>query len=132
MQIQVIEIKTFKDPSRGALGILDCIDEIPFPTKRIFFHHSLFRTAKRGEHAHKVCRQLMIPISGKCKLNLFNAHGRVELDFLGGGVGLLIPALTWVELEDFTEDFVSITLADQHFDPEDYIVELSKFQVSHP
>lgn len=128
MQIKCIDHETLLDINRGHLGVLDQIDDIPFTVLRLFFHYGIKEQSVRGQHAHKVCRQLMIPIQGSCDLNLKNKYGGILFKFQEEQFGVLIPPFTWVEMSEFSEDFVGLTLADQHYDPDDYIFDFRELE----
>jgi hypothetical protein len=121
MRIACVDCNTFVDAKRGNLGVLDQIELIPFTVSRLFFHYNISAGSLRGQHAHKVCRQLLIPVQGFCDIELQNQYGVITFKFQEGQFGILIPPLTWVQMSGFSEDFVALTLADQHYEPSDYI-----------
>jgi hypothetical protein len=128
MRITCLDCDTFVDASRGNLGVLDQIDLIPFTVSRIFFHYNIGAGSSRGQHAHKICRQLLIPLQGFCDIKLQNQYGATTFKFQEGQFGILIPAFTWVEMSGFSGDFVGLTLADQHYKPDDYIHNLCELE----
>ena len=62
-KIKKIKIKSFVN-STGRLIPLTFNKKFPIKTRRIFFLYGKKRQI-RGEHAHKKCSQLFLPISGK-------------------------------------------------------------------
>jgi len=62
-KIRKIKIKSFKSFS-GKLVPISFNKNFPFKIKRIFFLHGL-KNKIRGDHAHKKCSQIFMPISGK-------------------------------------------------------------------
>ena len=128
MRITCLDCDTFVDAKRGNLGVLDQIDLIPFTVSRLFFHYNISAGSSRGQHAHKVCRQLLIPLQGFCDIKLQNQYGVVMFKFQEEQFGILIPAFTWVEMSGFSPDFVGLTLADQHYNPDDYIDDLHELK----
>lgn len=124
MGVQLLDLAIFEDADRGALGVLDNLDILPFETKRVFYHFGSTNLSVRGEHAHRECRQLIIPVCGFCSILIKNKIGEVKLDLNGGINAYLIPPLTWISMTNFSGDFVAFTLADQHYDPSDYIYDL--------
>jgi hypothetical protein len=121
LQVDHIELQTFVDCGKGNLGVLDKIDKIPFTASRLFYHYDLATNSVRGKHAHVLCRQLFIPITGSCTIRIENQHGEFSFEFKGGDFAILVPALTWVEMSLFSPGYIGITLADQHYDSHDYI-----------
>ena len=128
MKIECIELQTYVDNNSGQLGVLDRIDRIPFTVSRLFFHYNINVDSVRGNHAHILCRQLLIPIEGSCRIKMFNGYGEISFEFKGGGFAILVPVLTWIEMSDFSDDYVGLTLADRHYESQDYIDDLQELK----
>ena len=65
-QIEIIKLKSFTKKS-GKLVPLNFDSKFPIKVKRIFYIYGK-KNNHRGDHAHKKCKQLFIPISGKIAL----------------------------------------------------------------
>ena len=66
--IRKIKIKSYNSVS-GKLVPISFDKKFPFSIKRIFFLHGK-KNKIRGDHAHKKCSQLFIPLMGKIKINM--------------------------------------------------------------
>ena len=65
-KIKKFKIKSFSKSS-GKLYPLSFGKQFPINVKRIFFIHGK-KNKMRGEHAHKKCSQLFVPVFGKILL----------------------------------------------------------------
>lgn len=126
MGARELEITSFSD-NRGHLGVLADLDNLPFETKRLFFLKNVPAGQFRGKHAHKKCRQIVVPLSGDCFLTAERNGVSVSLQSANLSSALLFPAFTWVELSNFTDDCVLLVLADMEYDESDYITNYEDF-----
>ncbi len=110
---QWIELKSVKDP-RGILTSVEESFDIPIDIKRIFYMHHV--TEDRGGHAHIDTDQVIIPISGTFKVDLFDGEKRETYDMNDCMKGLFVKRLTFTDLYDFTPDAVCLVLANTHYD----------------
>jgi len=121
MKIKTFDFKEFGD-DRGTLISLEENKNIPFDIKRVYYMFGTKPGISRGFHAHKKLKQVLVCVSGKCKLLLNNGKGEreiVELD--RPNKGLYLEHNIWREIYDFTEDAVLMVLASELYDESDYI-----------
>ena len=62
-KVEIIKLKSFTKKS-GKLVPLNFDSKFPIKVKRIFYIYGK-KNNHRGDHAHKKCKQLFIPILGK-------------------------------------------------------------------
>ena len=125
--IRTIE-QLWKSDSRGTLNVLNGIAQIPFDVSRAFFLSYLSPEFSRGDHAHKECRQILIPVTGSCAVTFSNGSKFGEVNLHENGPAYLIPRLTWVSLGKFEDNCVISVLADKPFSEEDYIYSLENLR----
>jgi dTDP-4-dehydrorhamnose 3,5-epimerase-like enzyme len=111
------EIKDY----RGSLVVIQEINDIPFEIKRIYYMYSVKQDVIRGLHAHKTLQQVLICISGSCKILLDDGIEKEILMLDKKNYGLYIGAHIWREIFDFSEDAVLLVLASDFYDEKDYI-----------
>lgn len=116
-----------KGDTRGELVAIESQKEIPFSIKRVYYLINTKKDVRRGFHAHKNLDQILIAISGSCKILVENHKKREEFFLNDCKVGLRITNLVWREMYDFTPDCALLVLASQHYDPDDYIRDYQKF-----
>jgi len=113
---------------RGSLVALECGNQIPFEVKRVYYIFGTIEGVRRGFHAHKELRQILICVSGQCKIHLDNGKGETAEVLLDRPtLGLHIAADTWREMYDFSPDCVLLVLASQVYDERDYIRDYKAF-----
>ena len=77
--------------------------------------------AKRGGHAHKKLKQVLIAISGSFDVVLKNGKSKEIITLNRPDNGLLIENNIWRELENFSSGSVCLVLASEEFSEDDYI-----------
>ena len=124
--IQTIDFKIHSD-KRGSLVSMDIDTTVPFKVKRVYYIYNNLAALSRGFHAHKKLDQVMIAISGRCKVILDNAIKREEIWLESPYRGLLIKNMTWREMHNFSSDCILLLLASDIYDETDYIRDYKKF-----
>lgn len=120
-----MEVRTFEFEEHGdERGVLISLEEqrnIPFEIRRCYFMYNLLPGVRRGFHAHKTLRQVLVCVRGSCKILLDDGTEKAVVPLDRPNKGLYITADTWREMFDFSEDAVLMVLADQLYDESDYI-----------
>ncbi len=121
-----ISVQTHTD-ERGDLSVIEGKDQIPFEIKRAFVTYAPTPHARRGGHANKRSSFAMINVSGACTVRVFNGAQTQTLRLTRPMEGVLLPAMTWKELYDYTPDSIVLFLSDRHYDKTDYIYDRDEF-----
>jgi dTDP-4-dehydrorhamnose 3,5-epimerase-like enzyme len=112
---------------RGSLIALESERNIPFEIKRVYYIFQTKEGVKRGFHAHKELRQLMVCISGTCKLLLDDGNHKEEIYLEPSSKGILIEPMIWHEMYEFSSDCVLMVLANDYYEESDYIRNYESF-----
>ncbi|NKA00924.1 MAG: WxcM-like domain-containing protein [Proteobacteria bacterium] len=72
---KLLEFKTFGD-QRGSLVSLEANKNIPFNIKRVYYIFDTKNDVARGKHAHKNLQQILIAVSGSCKVLVDNKNDK--------------------------------------------------------
>lgn len=112
---------------RGSLIALEGNKEIPFDIKRAYYIFGTKDQVARGFHAHKNLTQVLICVSGSCRVVLDNGKKKEEVVLDTPSQGLVIRDLTWREMHDFSSDCVLLVLASAPYDESDYIRSYDEF-----
>ncbi len=126
MEIKLVQLQKHGD-DRGALIALEDQRNVPFEIKRVYYLFDTKEGIKRGFHAHRNLRQIVIAVRGQCRFILDNGSERVELFLDNPAQGLLIESTMWREMYDFSPDCVLMVLASAHYDESDYIRDYKEF-----
>lgn len=126
MEIERIQLETHGD-RRGMLVSLEPKLNVPFDIRRVYYIFATREGVRRGQHAHRRLTQMAVAVRGSVTVMLDDGTGTVETRLSDPSQGLLIGRMVWRELYDFSDDCVLMVLADQPYDPGDYIAEYDQF-----
>ncbi len=123
---RIINLKKFTKPS-GKLLPITFNNKFPIKVKRIFIIYGKKKYI-RGDHAHKKCSQIFLPIVGKIKINMkykkteksINLSHRVSK-------ALLVPPRIWSRVEFLNNNSAVLVLTDYEYDYRDYIETYKEF-----
>jgi len=120
MNERIINFQEHGDP-RGMLVALENGKEIPFEIKRVYYLFNTLPGVRRGFHAHKKLKQILICVNGSCKIHLDDGKEKKEIVLDSPSKGLYIESDLWREMYDFTDGAVLLVLASEIYDESDYI-----------
>lgn len=127
MDIKKIKFQKHGD-DRGMLVALEVAKEIPFDIKRVYYIYDTLADVRRGFHSHKKLKQVLICVSGSCKIHLDNGYETAEVILDKPHEGLFLEHDVWREMYDFSEGAVLLVLASELYDESDYIRDYKKFK----
>jgi UDP-2-acetamido-3-amino-2,3-dideoxy-glucuronate N-acetyltransferase len=112
---------------RGELIVAQWNKHLHFQPKRVFFVCNVPSTRVRGEHAHKVCEQVVVAIAGSIHVVLDDAKTREEFVLEDNSKALLIPAGIWATQYKYSQDSVLAVFASHDYDEADYLRDYEAF-----
>jgi len=109
-------------------------EDVPFVPKRWFMIYDVPSREVRGEHAHRVCHQFLVCVSGSVSVAVDDGSHRNELLLDRPTLGIYIPPMIWGSQFRYEASAVLLVLASHAYDPEDYIRDYDSFleAVSEP
>jgi dTDP-4-dehydrorhamnose 3,5-epimerase-like enzyme len=123
---KIINFET-KGDKNGSLVALEENKNIPFDIKRVYYIFGTKEGFRRGYHAHKNLKQVLVCVSGSCKILLDDGFSKEEIELNLPNQGLMIESVIWREMFDFSPDCVLMVLADNYYDENDYIRDYDNF-----
>lgn len=120
MNYKILSFEEHGD-SRGILISLEQMKNIPFDIKRVYFMYNTMDDVRRGFHAHKSLKQVLICTHGSCKILLDDGEKKESILLDEPNKGLYIESNLWREMYDFSNEAVLMVLASELYDEEDYI-----------
>lgn len=124
---QLIDLPKIYDP-RGNLTFAEQYKQVPFEVKRVYWTYDVPSGESRGGHAHKVCKEFIIAVSGSFVVTLDDGKGNKEHYHLNHPwQGLLVDTGIWRTLDDFASGAVCLVLASDFYEEDDYIREYDDF-----
>lgn len=112
---------------RGALVIAEMGSGMPFEMRRVYYISQVPGDVRRGFHAHRQLQQVLVCVSGSCKIDVDDGSVRETISVSGVGQAMYIGPYVWHEMFSFSEDCVLLVLADDVYNEEDYIRDYSAF-----
>lgn len=123
---QIINFE-IKGDSRGSLISLEENKNIPFNIKRVYYVFDTKKDVRRGFHAHKNLKQVLVAVKGSCKILLDDSKNKEDILLDSPNKGLLIKEMIWREMYEFSSDCVLLVLASDFYDENDYIRDYKEF-----
>jgi hypothetical protein len=124
----LFEIPTYHD-ERGTLAVLEGNRLIPFEIKRLYYLCDLSSDSRRGCHAHRNLRQVMIALAGKFDVLLDDGMTRRVHHLDRPNLGLLIDRMVWREIYNFNPGSICLVVASDYYDESDYLRTYEEFLV---
>lgn len=112
---------------RGQLVAIEALKDLPFEFKRVYYIYDTKDAVRRGFHAHYDLEQILICVSGSCKIHLDNGFETEEVLLDKPYEGLYIANNMWREMYDFTEGAVLLVIASRPYEESDYIRDYNDF-----
>ena len=127
-----LNIKKYEFPSivekkeQGVLRVFES-EDVPFTIKRVFSVVNAKCGSLRGQHAHKICNQLICCVAGEVNLICDDGNSQIETLLTPSNEAVLVPSGIWAEQKYLKDDSVLIVFCDQSYDENDYIRDYHKF-----
>lgn len=126
MEVKIIQLEEHGD-DRGTLIALEQMKNVPFEIKRVYYMYDTGCGVRRGFHAHKNLKQMLVCVHGTCKILLDDGKEKAEILLDCPNKGLLIESHIWREMFDFSHDAVLMVLASELYAESDYIRDYNDF-----
>ena len=126
MDIETYSFQQHGD-DRGNLVALEVGKEVPFKIKRIYYMYGTGHGVRRGYHAHKKLKQILICVHGECRIHLDDGSSKKEIHLSKPYEGIFLKNNIWREMYGFSEDAVLLVLASELYDENDYIRDYNEF-----
>lgn len=117
-----------RSDERGHLTFMEAEREVPFPIRRIYTIYGVAPGCDRGHHAHRKCRQVLLPVAGAVTVVLEDGKRKRRVRADRPGTGILIEPMVWHTLEDFAPGTVCVVLASHPYDEADYIRDRAEWE----
>ena len=106
---------------RGKLNVYEFERLVPFPVRRTFMVYDVPTAEVRGEHAHKVCHQFLVCVSGKCSVLADDGENRQQFLLDAPNIGVYLPPMVWGVQYNYSADARLLVFASEHYEADDYI-----------
>jgi dTDP-4-dehydrorhamnose 3,5-epimerase-like enzyme len=123
---RIIDLPKISDP-RGNLTFLEGGKHIPFDIKRAYWIYDVPGGEKRGGHAYKSLHEFIIALSGSFDVVINDGREKKTFSLNRSYFGLYVPSMMWRTIENYSTNGVTLILASEHYDPNDYIRDYTAF-----
>jgi hypothetical protein len=111
---------------RGSLVAAEFTD-LPFMPRRTFVVYGVPSKEVRGEHAHRVCEQFLVCLSGSVTVLADDGVERREFVLDDPSVGIHLKPMTWGTQYKYSPGAVLMVFASHEYDDSDYIRDYDEF-----
>jgi UDP-2-acetamido-3-amino-2,3-dideoxy-glucuronate N-acetyltransferase len=122
-----IDLQNASD-ARGSLMAIELLDFKEFEIQRVFYVYDVPSNNVRGEHAHKECTQMLVPLRGTLKVILDDGLDRTEVKLDSTIKGLVIPPRIWGTQYQFSSGAVLAVFASRRYEDSDYLRNYQDFK----
>ena len=125
---RLIKLPQFVDPDGdGLLVVAEAEEQVPFPHIQRMFTIVAPAGAKRGHHAHRLCSQFLLCVSGAFDVVCDDGRDRKTFSLDQPELALSVPPGLWLEIDAKQNDSTLIVLCDRLYEPHDYIRDYAEF-----
>jgi dTDP-4-dehydrorhamnose 3,5-epimerase-like enzyme len=112
--------------SDGEVVVAEAAAQVPFRIERLF---TLTAPAgvKRGRHAHRLCSQFVICVSGAVNVVCEDGYKQQTFTLDRRDRALLVPPGLWNTVEFLENGSVLVVLSDRLYEADDYIRDYAEF-----
>jgi UDP-2-acetamido-3-amino-2,3-dideoxy-glucuronate N-acetyltransferase len=130
VKLEIKRFKKFTDATGSLVPFYKKKSLNNFNIKRFFFIYGK-KKFMRADHAHRKCNQILIPISGSIKINVFNSKKVKKTFTINNKLKnfLLIPKFHFIQIKFLKKDSTLLTLCDYKYDKKEYIQKKEFFKL---
>ena len=126
--VREIAIPDHEDDRGNLIALEELSEHVPFEVRRVYYAFDTQPGSVRGNHAHRLLKQLVVCVSGAFTFVCEMPDGtRTEHRLDWPNKGLLIEGMVWREIKDFSKDSVMLVLASEHYNEADYIRDYDEY-----
>lgn len=111
----------------GNITVIENGINIPFDVKRIYYLYDVPGGESRGGHAHHELEQYIIAASGSFDVILDDGINKNKITLNRPYLALHVVPGLWRELNNFSSGSISLVLASEKYDENDYIRNYQEF-----
>ena len=113
---------------QGFLVPLEYENNLPINVNRIFYIYNVPKNSKRGAHAYKNTKQVLICISGSLKIKCFDGVNENIYELKSPNEAIYIAPKVWRTTFEHSSDAVLLVLSSLEYDENDYIRDYDEFE----
>ena len=115
----ITDIRSNQEDDGRLLVVEGNTSGIPFEIKRIFWVRDVKQGAKRGNHATKRTKLVLIAVAGSCDVEVDDGKEKITYRLDDPTKGLYIDEMLWRTMLNFTPDCIVEAVCDHPYAPGD-------------
>ena len=119
MKPRIIDLPKIEDP-RGNLSVIESGQHIPFEIKRTYLIFDVPGGQERGGHAYGRQVEFIVSLSGSFDVHIDDGETKETFSLNRSYYGLLVPAMIWRSMNNFSTNALCLALSSTKFDEGDY------------
>jgi len=123
----IVELDKHHSDRKGNLTVVENGSTLPFDVKRVYYLYDVPGGESRGAHAHRNLEQLIVAASGSFTVTLDDGKNKRSFFLNRPYQGLYVRPGLWRDLGDFSSGAVTMVLASEVYDADDYIRDYDEF-----
>ncbi len=127
---EIIALPKITNP-RGNLTFIESFRHVPFEITRVYWIYDLRAGETTISRACKNTDELIVTVSGSFDIVLDNGREIKRFSLNRPDYGLFVPKMTWMTMENFSNNALSLILASSSYDTDDYIYDYKEFLKAH-
>lgn len=112
---------------RGRLIAIEAGHNVPFDIKRVFYIYDTKKGVGRGEHAHQTQEQVLICMSGSCKILVDTGYKKDVIELKNPDKALYVGTMVWNKMFEFSHGCVLMVISSEYYNREEYITDYNDF-----
>lgn len=122
----VIDISKIHNES-GNITVVENGKNIPFNVKRIYYLYDIPSGEARGGHGHYELEQYIVAASGSFDVVLDDGNNKRRISLNRPNLALHVVSGLWRELNNFSSGAITMVLASEVYQEQDYIRDYNKY-----
>lgn len=127
LEPRIIQLPKIEDP-RGNLTFMEHPGQVPFPIERVFWIYDVPGGQRRGGHAYRQTRELIVALSGSFDVITDDGRQTTRHHLNRSYYGLYVPNGLWRHMENFSTNSLALVLASTPYDAGDYIRDYGQYK----
>jgi len=124
---RIIDLPKIEDP-RGNLSVIESGQHIPFEIKRTYLIFDVPGGQERGGHAYGRQVEFIVSLSGSFDVHIDDGETKETFSLNRSYYGLLVPAMIWRSMNNFSTNALCLVLSSTKFDESDYLRDYDDFK----
>ena len=125
-RVELLDIPKILD-DRGNLSFIEKGLGLTFDMKRVYWIYDVPGGEKRGGHAFKEQKEIIVALSGSFDVVLHDGVTSSRYSLNRSYKGIYVPEMYWRSMENFSTNAVCLVLASTFYSEGDYIYDFETF-----